>query len=195
MIKNKDWVNIKSNGKIIKISKILNWAKSVRKSFYCIAQKVCGIPHYLRSKIVLFTFEIQFNSYSPISTLPFLAIFYIFNAYYLLKAFDGVTYFKFYTIFDVLFTTFWDRIVRLKPLFWNTDEFLIFLLDFLILLPEFKNFAFSIQFHINSRNSSELIMSLIINQFVPIFRLLFTLFHCFWSFEDLDTDFAAFISF
>ena len=125
------------------------------------------MTHNFTSKVFLFSLKIKLNCHFTICFTFYCLlrrnIFYIFNAYYFLKSIDVIAHFYLKKFFDILFTTFRYRILKLKSLFENTYKFLILFLYFYILLSKFKYFAFSIKFHINTRNTCKLVVSLIIN--------------------------------
>lgn len=129
------------------------------------------MPHNLSSKVILLSFKIKLNRHFTVCFLNLcllrIRIFYIFNGNYFLKPVHIVTNLCLKKVLNVLFTTLNYWIAGLKSSLRNTYELFIFLFYFFVFLFEFKYFALSIQFHINTWNTCKLVISFIINQFVP----------------------------
>lgn len=144
---------------------------SFQEGFKGIIQKVSCMAHDLSSEIILLSFKIKLNRHFTVCFLNLnllrWKILNIFNGNYFLKSIHIVANFCLKKILYVLFATFCYWIVRLKPFFDNSYKFFIFLLYFFVLLFKFEYFAFSIQFHVNTWNTCKLVISFIINQFVP----------------------------
>lgn len=131
--------------------------------------------------------------------LLFSIIFWIFiNTLYrdnLLEPVKNLTDFDSKAFVKVLFTTFGYGIMWLNSFLYYSDKIFVFFLNCFILLFELKYFTLSVEFHVDSWNLSEWIMSLIINQFIPFLRKLFTLLYRLLNVPKFNHQFISLVSF
>ena len=129
--------------------------------------------------------------------LLFSIVFWIFiNSLYrdnLLEPVKNLTDFDSKAFVKVLFTIFSYRIMRFNSFLYYSDKIFVFFLNCLILLFELKYFTLSVEFHVDPWNLSEWIMSLIINQFVPFFRKLFTLLYRLFNVPKFNHQFISLV--